>query len=78
VFTLANGKARIAFQIDKIPFGRLVGSAVMLHAGPDNFGNVPVGDGSDQYKENSPAGPDKTAKTGNAGNRVACGVIKRF
>jgi Cu-Zn family superoxide dismutase len=77
VLTLANGRARIAFQINQIPFSRLVGSAVMLHAGPDNFGNVPVGDGSDQYKENSPAAPDKTAKTGNAGNRVACGVVKR-
>ncbi len=77
VFTLANGKARVAFQIDRVPFGRLVGSAVMLHAGPDNFGNVPVGAASDQYTENSPAATDKTAKTGNAGNRVACGVIKR-
>ena len=77
VFTLANGKARVAFQIDKIPFSRLIGSAVMLHAGPDNFGNVPVGDGPDQYAANSPAAADKTAKTGNAGNRVACGVVKR-
>lgn len=78
VYTLANGKARIAFQIDKIPFGRLVNSAVMLHAGPDNFANVPVGNGSDQYTENSPAAGDKTMKTGNAGNRVACGVIKKL
>ncbi len=78
VFTLASGKARIAFQLDKVPFGRLLGSAVMLHAGPDNFGNVPVGNGSDQYTENSAAAPDKTMKTGNAGNRVACGVVKRI
>lgn len=78
VFTLSNGRARIAFQIDKVPFGRLVNSAVVLHAGPDNFGNVPVGAGSDQYTENSPAALDKTMKTGNAGNRVACGVIKRL
>lgn len=77
VFTLANGKARMTFQIDEVPFRRLVGSAVMLHAGPDNFGNVPVGAASDQYQENSPAALDKTTKTGNAGNRVACGVIKR-
>lgn len=77
VFTLANGKARITFSIDRIPFDRLVGSAVILHAGPDNFGNVPVGNGSDQYTENSPAATDKTMKTGNAGNRVACGVVQR-
>jgi Cu-Zn family superoxide dismutase len=77
VFTLANGKARLAFQIDKVPFSRLIGSAVMLHAGPDNFGNVPVGDAPDQYQANAAAASEKTAKTGNAGNRVACGVIKR-
>lgn len=77
VFTLANGKARVAFQIDKVPFSRLINSAVMLHAGPDNFGNVPVGDAPDQYKANAAAASEKTAKTGNAGNRVACGVVKR-
>lgn len=77
VFTLAGGKARVAFQIDKVPVSRLIGSAVVLHAGPDNFGNVPVGDGPDQYTANAAAASEKTAKTGNAGNRVACGVIKR-
>jgi Cu-Zn family superoxide dismutase len=81
VLTLASGRARIAFQINKIPFGRLVGSAVMLHAGADNFGNVPLGSGSDQYRENDGSGGAavvKTQKTGNAGNRVACGVIKKI
>lgn len=77
VFTLAGGKARLAFQIDKVPFNRLIGSAVMLHAGPDNFGNVPVGEAPDQYTPNAAAASEKTAKTGNAGNRVACGVVKR-
>jgi Cu-Zn family superoxide dismutase len=77
VLTLADGRARISFSLNQIPFDRLIGSAVILHAGADNFGNVPVGNGSDQYAENSPAATDKTMKTGNAGNRVACGVIKR-
>lgn len=77
VYTLANGMARIAFAIDKISLRRLVGSAVMLHAGPDNFGNVPVGGNPDQYTANSSAATEKTGKTGNAGNRVACGVINK-
>jgi Cu-Zn family superoxide dismutase len=52
-----------------------VGRAVVLHAGPDNFGNVPVGAVSDQYAPNSTSATEKTVKTGNAGDRVACGLI---
>jgi superoxide dismutase, Cu-Zn family len=39
------------------------GSAVMIHADPDNFANVPGGGGED------------TTSTGDAGDRLACGVI---
>lgn len=73
VYTLANGKARAAFTIDKIPMDRLRGAAVMLHANPDNFGNIPASD----YPAVSDEAKAKTASTGNAGDRIACGVIRR-
>lgn len=45
------------------------GSAVMVHAGPDNYANVP-----ERY---APAGPDEmTRGTGDAGGRIACGVVE--
>lgn len=51
------------------------GSAVVLHAGPDNFGNVPLEDGKyeDPYDwYNAPAG---TGAAGDAGARYGCGVV---
>ncbi len=48
-------------------------TAIMIHAGPDNFSNIPA----DRYRQNNGAtGPDQmTMSTGDAGKRVACGVI---
>ena len=44
------------------------GSAVMVHAGPDNFANIPA-----RY---AAAGPDQmTLDTGDSGARVVCGTI---
>ncbi|MFP5370800.1 MAG: superoxide dismutase family protein [Actinomycetes bacterium] len=45
------------------------GSAVMVHAGPDNYANIP-----ERY---APAGPDDmTRNTGDAGGRIACGPVE--
>jgi superoxide dismutase, Cu-Zn family len=45
------------------------GSAVMVHAGPDNFANIP-----ERY---APAGADPmTLGTGDAGGRIACGPVE--
>jgi Cu-Zn family superoxide dismutase len=72
-----DGTALLVFTTDRIDPDELATRAVVLHAGPDNFGNVPLGPEPDRYQPNSPAAEDKTQKTGNAGDRVACGLIHR-
>ncbi len=71
----SDGTAKATFSIDRIDIGELAGRVVILHAGPDNFGNVPVGPQATQYTANAPDAGDLTGRTGNAGDRVACGEI---
>ena len=74
---MADGSARLSFTTDRIEPEALRGKAVILHDMPDNFGNVPVGTGPNDYTANSPAATARTAATGNAGDRVACGLLRR-
>jgi Cu-Zn family superoxide dismutase len=74
---MADGTARLRFTTDRIAPEDLLGRAVILHKLPDNFGNVPVGAGPNDYTANSRAATDRTAATGNAGDRVACGLLSR-
>jgi len=76
VFVNADGSATVEFDIDKLTPREVIGRAVVLHAGADNFGNVPVGAGADQYTPGSTA-LAKTQATGNAGDRFECGVVGR-
>jgi len=49
------------------------GTAIIIHEGPDNFANIPA----DRYRQadGSPPPDATTLATGDAGKRVACGVI---
>jgi superoxide dismutase, Cu-Zn family len=66
----ADGTASTAFETDRFTISQLRdadGTAVMIHAGPDNFANIPARYG----------GPDQeTLNTGDSGTRVACGVVR--
>jgi superoxide dismutase, Cu-Zn family len=60
-----------AFTMDDLMTGEK--TAIIIHAGADNFQNIP----RDRYTQtNGTPGPDETTMgTGDAGKRVACGVI---
>ena len=67
-----DGSAQLVTATDAFSMDDVLdadGSAVMVHAGPDNFANVPT-----RY---APSGPDEmTQGTGDSGGRAACGVVR--
>jgi len=68
----ADGEGEARFATDRFALGDLFdadGSAFILHAGRDNYANIPT----DRYDPD----PDTTTlNTGDAGSRFACGVIE--
>jgi Cu-Zn family superoxide dismutase len=71
----ANGAAKLVTTTDAFTADQLLaaaGTALIIHANSDNFANIP-----DRYTQSGGAtGPDaETMATGDAGKRVACGVI---
>ncbi|MBD1380497.1 superoxide dismutase family protein [Metabacillus arenae] len=69
-----DGTADFSASFDRLSIDQITETklAVMVHSNPDNFGNIP-----DRYQaEGGKTGPDEeTMKTGDAGDREACGVI---
>lgn len=69
------GIAATAFVTDRVTLDDLAGRAVMVHGLADNYGNVP-----DRYSSSAadapPSGADaETLATGDAGDRIACGLV---
>jgi superoxide dismutase, Cu-Zn family len=73
-----DGTGELEFETDRFSLGELFdadGSSVILHAGRDNYANIP-----DRYtsSETGTPGPDATTlMNGDAGERAACGVVER-
>ena len=77
ILVSSTGRAFAKFATGRLTPDEVVGKAIVLHAGRDNFANVPLGPAADQYTANSAAATDKTKATGNSGDRIACGVIRK-
>ena len=75
VYVNSDGSVDARFTLDRVDPRVLPDKVVILHADPDNFGNVPLVTATG-YTPNSPAATDLTERTGNAGIRIACGVIR--
>ncbi|MDO5629759.1 MAG: superoxide dismutase family protein [Mobilicoccus sp.] len=71
LLVMEDGTAELHFVTDRVDAATLLdddGTAVIVHGGTDNFANIP-----DRYAD---GGPDQdTLGTGDAGERVACGVV---
>jgi superoxide dismutase, Cu-Zn family len=70
-----NGAAKLVTTTDAFTADQLLagaGTAIIIHANSDNFANIP----SRYAQSDGTTGPDAdTMATGDAGKRVACGVI---
>ena len=67
-----NGDGHLSFTTDRFTVDQLTegeGTAVMIHAGADNFANIP-----EHY---APHPDEETLKTGDAGARAGCGVVQK-
>ncbi len=66
-----DGTAQASFTTDRLKLRDILdpdGSAIIVHADPDNYANIPT-----RY---AAGGPDATTlMTGDSGGRVACGVV---
>lgn len=76
LLVLDDGTAQLQFATDRFTVAELLagdGSAIVVHALPDNFANIPT-----RYVSTTEgvSGPDSaTLATGDAGGRFACGVV---
>ena len=76
LLVLDDGTGQLQFATDNFTIAELFdadGTAIIVHALPDNFANIPT-----RYQSTTEGtfGPDSaTLATGDAGSRAACGVV---
>jgi Cu-Zn family superoxide dismutase len=72
LYVAEDGAGSVTAVTDALTVGDLTdddGSAIVVHAAPDNFANIP-----ERY---APGGADEmTRNTGDAGGRIACGPVE--
>lgn len=81
-----GGLARANVLTDRFTINRMFdddGSAVIIHAGPDNLAHIPAetSDGEERYHSHptNEMGADETSRsTGDGGSRWACGVVTKL
>ncbi len=67
-----HGSAEARFVTDRFSAADIIGRAVIVHAGADNYANIPA-----RYLTGTLTAIDQTTlNTGDAGGRIACGVIE--
>lgn len=67
-----DGSGMLVTTTDAVTLNDVKGKALIIHADADNFGNIP----NRYLRADGQNGPDDmTLATGDAGGRVACGVI---
>jgi Cu-Zn family superoxide dismutase len=77
-----RGVAEARFVTDRFDVADIAGRGLIVHKVADNFRNIPLGGDARQYTANTDNVTDPltatgfTAATGNAGSRMACGVIE--
>ncbi|HZM82972.1 MAG TPA: superoxide dismutase family protein [Candidatus Limnocylindrales bacterium] len=71
----ADGRATAVTETSTVTLAQIFdadGAAIIIHAGPDNFANIPT-----RYSAAGVPGPDAaTLATGDSGARTACGVLR--
>ncbi|MGV9709286.1 superoxide dismutase[Cu-Zn] [Gordonia sp. NPDC003424] len=65
---LKDGTGETVTTTDAVTLSQITGKSIIIHENPDNFANIPS-----RY---SPPADEQTMNTGDAGPRVACGVIE--
>ena len=69
MYVSAGGTGETVTMSDAFKISDIVGKSIMIHANADNFANIPT-----RY---APAPDQETLSTGDAGGRIACGVIEQ-